>query len=461
MSRADRQIERLDRDTLDVLIGGVGGNPKNMGLVAPKDSFAPRIGGVYRLNDETVLRSGYGVTLDARGMSAQEAFRGDFSYPLVLNASFQPPPGTSTFGWYGSLNQGIPLLEGPDLSTRPHPSAERLRDADGGAGIDTPRPYAFLERGGRAPRAVQRVGRRRLCRQQAGRRPAARRSADHQHQQRAAPRRRRRRIARISSRTDVSSTSRSTRPTGGRPIRRMQVGVTRPFTQGLLLKGHYTLSRSKALRTDYELPTPEAQDRNWALANGDRPHTFTWPSSISCHGAVNRVSGSIARILINDWQLNGVFAAFSGSPFTVTADGTTLNTPGNTADCRSRGRGARHRRHRRQRLLHGSRRVGAAGGRALRHQPDRTSSAALAAGTSTCRSSVLSRSARPDGLKGGSKPATSPTRPISATPPATCRAAISCASSGCMVRTPSGRSGWRFATASNQWRRSGSATRNV
>ena len=41
-----------------------------------------------------------------------------------------------------------------------------------------------------------------------------------------------------------------------------------------------------------------------------------------------------SRALINDWQINGIFGAFSGSPFTVTADGTTLNTPGNlqTAD---------------------------------------------------------------------------------------------------------------------------------
>jgi hypothetical protein len=35
-------------------------------------------------------------------------------------------------------------------------------------------------------------------------------------------------------------------------------------------------------------------------------------------------------MLIRDWQVNGIFMAFSGSPFTVTADGTTLNTPGNT-----------------------------------------------------------------------------------------------------------------------------------
>ncbi len=34
--------------------------------------------------------------------------------------------------------------------------------------------------------------------------------------------------------------------------------------------------------------------------------------------------------MINDWQLNGIVAGFSGSPFTVTADGTSLNTPGNT-----------------------------------------------------------------------------------------------------------------------------------
>ena len=41
-----------------------------------------------------------------------------------------------------------------------------------------------------------------------------------------------------------------------------------------MLKGHYTLSRSKALRADYEVPDPAIQDLNWALANGDRPHVL-------------------------------------------------------------------------------------------------------------------------------------------------------------------------------------------
>src|SRR5262249_34357361 len=34
--------------------------------------------------------------------------------------------------------------------------------------------------------------------------------------------------------------------------------------------------------------------------------------------------------IAQDWQVNGVFAAFSGTPFTITASGTSLNTPSNT-----------------------------------------------------------------------------------------------------------------------------------
>ena len=90
-----------------------------------------------------------------------------------------------------------------------------------------------------------------------------------------------------------------------------------------MLKGHYTLSRSKALRADYEVPVPEIQDLNWALANGDRPHTLQMAFIYQLPWRSENSGGGIARMLINDWQLNGLFGAFSGSPFTVTADGTS------------------------------------------------------------------------------------------------------------------------------------------
>ena len=328
MTRADRQIEMLDRQTLDVLIGGVGGNPKNMGLVAPKDGFTPRAGVIYRLNDKTVLRSGYGATLEARGMSAQEAFRGDFSYPLVLNASFPPPAGTSAFGWYGTINQGIPRLEGPDLSsgrirlpnsygmqTAVPESTHRGRTHSWNVAFERRIPLnvsvdvAYVGNrlvGGLPPAEGQTININNVQHLGGG-------DTDRPYFQSHG------RLLDI----EIYSPYRKT------TYHALQVGITRPFTQGLLLKGHYTRGRSMALRTDYEVPQPEVQARNWALANGDRAHVF---QMAAVYQLPWRTEGghSIVRTLINDWQINGILAMFSGAPFSVTADGTTLNTPGNT-----------------------------------------------------------------------------------------------------------------------------------
>lgn len=328
MRRQDRQIEMLELSTLDVLIGGVGGNPKNMGLSAPLDGFTPRVGGVYRLNEKTVIRSGYGATLDARGLAAQEAFRGDFSYPLVLNASYPPPPGTSAFGWYGTINQGIPRLDGPDLSSgRVHLPNSFLMQTAVPESTDRGRTHSWnvaFER--RLPLNlsvdVAYVGNKLV----GGLPPAETQTVNINPVQHIG--------GGDTDRPYFVSHGRQLDIEIYSPYRKttyhgMQIGITRPFTQGLLLKGHYTFSRSMAQVTNYELPTPEAQARNWALANGDRPHTFQM-------GFVYQLpwrstgGDSIARMLINDWQVNGIFGAFSGSPFTVTADGTSLNTPGNT-----------------------------------------------------------------------------------------------------------------------------------
>ena len=55
---------------------------------------------------------------------------------------------------------------------------------------------------------------------------------------------------------------------------------------------------------------------------------FAVPYSLS--SARNRVLGT----LLGDWQVNGIFSAFSGTPFTVTADAAGVDAPGNlqTAD---------------------------------------------------------------------------------------------------------------------------------
>ena len=64
ISRKDRGIERWDPSTNLVYMGGVGGNPNNAGITTSKKLFAPRLGFAYRVDENTVIRSGYGVTYD-------------------------------------------------------------------------------------------------------------------------------------------------------------------------------------------------------------------------------------------------------------------------------------------------------------------------------------------------------------------------------------------------------------
>ena len=55
-------IEGYDPDTNVVSIGGVGGVPTGVGISTSHKLFAPRVGLAYRLNNLTVIRSGYGIS---------------------------------------------------------------------------------------------------------------------------------------------------------------------------------------------------------------------------------------------------------------------------------------------------------------------------------------------------------------------------------------------------------------
>ena len=51
MTRQDRGIELLDVNTFNVRLGGLGGNPQDLGIDVSKTLFAPRFGAAYRLNE--------------------------------------------------------------------------------------------------------------------------------------------------------------------------------------------------------------------------------------------------------------------------------------------------------------------------------------------------------------------------------------------------------------------------
>ncbi len=76
---------RFDPATATVLIGGMGGVPWNTGASASKKGFAPRVGLAYRLGSKTVIRSGYGITIDPDNMRNQRN-----AFPSVVNQDFTP-----------------------------------------------------------------------------------------------------------------------------------------------------------------------------------------------------------------------------------------------------------------------------------------------------------------------------------------------------------------------------------
>ena len=99
---------------------------------------------------------------------------------------------------------------------------------------------------------------------------------------------------------------------------------TSAFTHGFLFKGAYTLSKAMNESDNDGRATLTVQHAERAVAATGRRRastagtTSSWASSTSCRGRATNGYGSIGKAIVSDWQLNGVFGAFSGNPFTMT-----------------------------------------------------------------------------------------------------------------------------------------------
>jgi hypothetical protein len=314
MTRESRGIELLDTSTFTVRLGGVGGNPEDLGIDVSKALFAPRVGAAYRLNERTVLRAGYGKTFTPLPWS--RPMRGRF--PLTIAASDAGPNG---FIPYGNVANGIPPAPNPDLSsgnvllprgvdmTSPDPN-----DATRGA---TQSWNAFIER--RLPLDVA-VS-----------------------------------VGYVGTRTDGQFASRNLNyaESGGNPNRvfatragtaainvlassarsrynSLQIAVNRPFKNGVLLKGAYTLSKAMNEVDDdgagYTWAQPSQFSRNYALAGYDRPHMLQMGFVYELPFARN--SSNPVALVIKDWQINGIASWLSGTPFTIGGDNGLLQQQG-------------------------------------------------------------------------------------------------------------------------------------
>lgn len=328
MTRATgKGIERLDPDTNIVYLGGRGDVPKNVGVSVSKRLFAPKIGIAYRVDDKTVVRTGYGINFDPLPFS--RPLRG--FYPLTVNFSFAAPNG---FTAARTFEQGIPPVTGPDLSTgkvtlpavadmrSPYPgeihrgyiqswnfTVERKLPQDivaslGYVGTQTVHQLADRDINSSFPGGGT-AGRPYFSKFGRG-------------------------ISTLMWDGYISSNYHS-----------LQSSVRKQLTRGLMLQGAYTWSKAINLTDDdgwagVGWNWGPVFRRNRAPAGYDRRHIFQlgWVYELPMGKGKKWANNGPASYILGGWAVNGVMASYTGTPFTVGASGSSLNAPGNsqTAD---------------------------------------------------------------------------------------------------------------------------------
>jgi outer membrane receptor protein involved in Fe transport len=316
MKRADRGIERLDYPTYTVLLGGLGDVPEDVGINVKKFYVAPRLGAIYRLTEDTVLRAGYGRTFNP--LPWGRPMRGSFPFDIYFN---QTAEQYSAF----NIQNGIPPVPIPDLSSgrvrlppstfirSPNPDdVDRATIQQMNVAVEQRLPWdisvelAYVHTRTDGGYADLDVNHSQPGAGQAGRTFFA--------------------VAGSTAINDWASRTKS-RYNG------MQIAINRPYRNGLLLKGAYTLSKSQNETSNDEdgwaglnWNHPQLQGRNFALAGFDRTHVFQMGFLYEL--PIAKQSTSFLGRLVQNWQLNGIFSAYSGTPFQITGTNPAANCPG-------------------------------------------------------------------------------------------------------------------------------------
>jgi hypothetical protein len=120
----------------------------------------------------------------------------------------------------------------------------------------------------------------------------------------------------------------------------MQATLKRRLSNGLQLQASYTWAKAIGLvnlggdnDSGLAINDPAYRILNRAVLGFDRPHNFQFTGGWELpFGKGKRfLSGNaVGNALAGGWQLSWLFSAFSGTPFSVSASGTSLNAPNNT-----------------------------------------------------------------------------------------------------------------------------------
>jgi hypothetical protein len=116
--------------------------------------------------------------------------------------------------------------------------------------------------------------------------------------------------------------------------------LQRRLTKGVSANVAYTWSKALGLCCDGLSDNPPAvqatalMDQAYSRLSIDRPHNFQASVVAELPFGPDKPflshSNGVISAIVRDWQTNALLSAYSGAPFNVTADGTSLNMTGTT-----------------------------------------------------------------------------------------------------------------------------------
>jgi hypothetical protein len=309
-----------DPETNSLLVAGIGDIGLSTNVDVDLNNLAPRFGFSYRLSNKAVIRSGYGISY----YTGRFGFTGgtlSTQFPVIYNIQEGVGGDFIVDGAFDTL----PVVEFITI-----PPNGRISPAPNQAFFVIPKnnPYPFVHSFNLTYQRelghgvtfdigyVGTLGRQLPYNLSLNAAPPGTGTAGRPFNQRFG------RTADVSLRAHGVNNNYNS----------LQVNAAKRFSQGLSFTGAYTFSKGMDVGSDQAGFTNHINIRaNYAPANFDRTHMFNLSHIYELpfgSGKKHLNSGLLSQVLGN-WQLNGIFRAVTGAPFTVTADATPCACPGN------------------------------------------------------------------------------------------------------------------------------------
>jgi len=317
-------LANYDPSTHTIQVAGYGAFDEALNVKSNFTHFAPRTGITWRVDDKSVMRAGYGASTipfpdnryafnypvkqnyngsAANGFQNAGSMAQGFPAPALLdipsngivsiagtalqNATLDVIPSTlheaTLHSWNVAYQRQLPFLLTADVAYVGNKGVDLVMDIDRNAGM----VYNAGNAGRPQFAAFNRTG-----------------------------------------------TSRERSNDGKSRYDALQLKVDRRFNHGLMVTNSYTLSKSKDLVNENgTIGTPIDFSKAWGLSNFNRTHNYALTTIYDLPVGPGRkwLTDGVASKILGGWQISTLFVAQSGTPLTITASGTALNTPGNTA----------------------------------------------------------------------------------------------------------------------------------